>query len=458
MAIGATVFEAVTAPYFAVPQTKPYAKRAIGWTILIGSNLCLVGLALFNIFTQGHEDVTSTIVSQTYYSEKNPLKKDTSTTSCVSSLLDVSTSYYTRLPTLQGNNSGPNALVEPGSFKWTINTFGKSDKETVRASYNGEALNCNATNIGLTHHFTGNTFNFGLCAQCSLVDRQESTFGDDSRIDVFGLCSQYSRELDDWPAFTETTITGIGTRLSMGVQRLYPEITFNVSDLPKDAYPFYYAYSAPANRNLTITPERIDYINTWLGGLLYSNGSYTLSGNTNDTERRTDLSLLFNLTENFVCGSVLPVLGIGNVQPPMAYNGDLSRLPEPLPTMYTEVLGASKWVLDKALEDLNGRALATSFTCTVKKNEWKAFWTIVAIVVGNTLGVFGAILTAMLAVGSIVDERIKVRNEKEGGPAALLLPLRQWSGDSTTPQNYQLEVDGKTMYGEDRELWDGDKR
>lgn len=80
---------------------------------------------------------------QTFYGPDEPLQNASSTTTCQSSLLQVSGDYYTRKPSSAHVNSGPGAQLDPGSFKWTINAFNPDEDYALQGAYNGEELSCN---------------------------------------------------------------------------------------------------------------------------------------------------------------------------------------------------------------------------------------------------------------------------------------------------------------------------
>ena len=176
-----------------------------------------------------------TVVLQTFYSPETPLKNGSATTSCESSLLDVSASYFTRMPSTVHNTSGPDAEIDPGSFKWTINAFNPTGKlDAVQAAYNGEKLNCSVSDLapgkvqfakylpcrllvqawpfisrviptttGLSSDFVF-TFRcaylslWRICAKCKLVDRQNVTYGGAAHITVLDVCTNYARNVDKY--------------------------------------------------------------------------------------------------------------------------------------------------------------------------------------------------------------------------------------------------------------------
>ncbi|KIY69801.1 hypothetical protein CYLTODRAFT_452303 [Cylindrobasidium torrendii FP15055 ss-10] len=423
-------------PFSEYQPTKPFSRRWIGTSILTCSIIALFGLAMFNVYTQGHELITSTIVSQTFYSENNPLRNGTSTTSCQSSLLDVSSSYYTRTSTSRQNGT---SVVNPGSFKWTVNAFNPDGKlDTVQAAYNGEEMSCNVTSFGLTHHFAGNYFMFGVCAKCRMLDHKDETYGGSAKIDVLDMCSHFNQQLDDWPSYaTDSLISQISQR-DTNIGTFYDQLNFQPGALPDSVFPW---GSNHTSEDTTVTPALIEYVNIWLAGFNYYSTSesfslldgeygecglrycpqneYRLDNETSSEQGHTDLSQLLKTNTS---GSVLPVLGIGNLQPSLANGGDVSQLPGVLPQMYNEIFSVAAYMLDAALVDLTHRSIATSFICTVQTEESKKGWMMISVVVGSTLAVFGAIRTALITLGAFIDEELISRNAARDPPPSLHAP------------------------------------
>ncbi|KIY63012.1 hypothetical protein CYLTODRAFT_494237 [Cylindrobasidium torrendii FP15055 ss-10] len=438
----------VLLPFSGYPVIMPFKKRAMGPIIFVFSISTLIGIAIFNLLTQGHELTSSTVVLQKFYGDRSPLKNESSTTTCQSSLLDVTSSYYTR------SDTGSNQRISPGAFKWTINAFDPDDAlDTVQGAYSGERLSCFAGSMGLTYYFVGNTYLYGVCAKCELMDRQAATYGGASGIKIFDICSNYNRHFDNWPGFTKSVqnrIDGLMGELSTK----YEDLAFAPGELPSEAY----EDPSPSIMNRTIEPSMIEFINIWIGDVNYfnktrrdgsspppchnseycSNGTYNVvktNGQLDEKHEYDDLSMLFNLTGSLTddgrtpSGVSLPVSGVGSLQPEKAFDGDVSRLPGVLPDLFDNLFALVGYLFDAALHDLDDRALATSFICTEQTSKWKPALSLLAVVLGNSLSVFSVALTVMIAIAAFIDGRLRP------SPPQIPLVLRRskrGSADSTT--------------------------
>lgn len=203
------------------------------------------------------------------------------------------------------------------------------------------------------------------------------------------------------------------------VGTFYNSLNFKPGTLPEAVFPW---GSTVHSADVTVTPSLIEYINIWLGGFSYYNTSETFTladGNNGDCgigycpqgayrvvdakngttseEEYTDLAQLLKVAKSS-SGSVLPVLGVGNLQPSLANDGDVSQLPGVLPEMYNSILSIAGYMVDAALLDLTGRSIATSFICTVQTTKRKEGWVLIAVVLGSTFAVFGAIRTVFIIV------------------------------------------------------------
>ncbi|KAF9018439.1 hypothetical protein BDZ89DRAFT_1073865 [Hymenopellis radicata] len=426
-------------PFSEYPITKKFERKGISFAIFGGSVLLFAGLVVFNLLTQGHDNVPSTVMLQTFYGPDEPLRNASSTTTCQSSLLQVSGDYYTRRPSSAHVNSGAGAQLDPGSFKWTINAFNPDEDYTLQGAYNGEELSCNATSLGITYYFSGGTYIYGICVQCTLVKPKTVTYGDTSKIRVLDLCTNYQRIVDNLPSFTDTTQNNIEKQFSdNGIQGVYTSLNFTPDQLPPAMCP------SGSCANISVTPDKVDFVNIWFGddvnyynlntssqsesstcrnSIYCPKGRYRLDG---DPKEYDDLQLLFNLSAH--AGTVISVLGSSQLEPSRAFNGNVSMLPGSLPRMYEILFAAGSYMFDEALRDLDGRALASSFVCTVQTWEWKSPWSLLAMLLGNTLSVWSVALTVMIALGSMLDNRppsATLTSDPKEGTYHLLLKERQ---------------------------------
>ncbi len=210
-----------------------------------------------------------------------------------------------------------------------------------------------------------------------------------------------------------------------GIQNVYTKLNFTSDQLPPAMCP------SGSCANITVTPDKVDFVNIWFAGdIHYYNlnttssqqqsdatcqnsiycpkGRYRLDGNPTEYD---DLQLLFNLSAR--AGTVISVLGSSQLEPSRAFNGNVSMLPGSLPRMYEILFAAGGYMFDEALRDLDGRALASSFVCTVQTWEWKSPWSLLAVLLGNTLSVWSAALTVMIAVGFLLLMLMMVADEYE---------------------------------------------
>lgn len=60
-------------------------------------------------------------------------------------------------------------------------------------------------------------------------------------------------------------------------------------------------------------------------------------------------------------------------------------------------------MMDLAGKDVNNRSIATNYLCTVTSRKWKKPWSLLAMIIGNTIGVITGIFTVMIFVRSTLD-------------------------------------------------------
>ncbi|KAH8914793.1 hypothetical protein BT69DRAFT_1342276 [Atractiella rhizophila] len=240
--------------------------------------------------------------------------------------------------------------------------------------YKGDPLSCNITSIGITYYYGQQSFVYGVCANCSVsgtplvelpTNGQTSSLLDQTKKDddeemVIGLCTNFDQSFSNLPSWTKAG------------QQLVQNSIYGFS-------PFLARYQFANN---TFNQCRF--------------GPYGGAGVS---------AHAFSVSLVFLCGEVLAISGIGGLA---IHNYNTAALPpQPEPDTIGELrnksIGICSFVMEQALGDLHNRSLVSSYLCTVKSKEWKNFWTILAVVLGNNAALFGVFLYSAQYIAERID-------------------------------------------------------
>jgi hypothetical protein len=112
---------------------------------------------------------------------------------------------------------------------------------------------------------------------------------------------------------------------------------------------------------------------------------------------------------------------------------------------HTCLTPSSPHAQDFAVDDLDGRAIGSSFLCTESEQQWKSAWSLIALVLGNNASLFGAWLVISVSVMRKWEERRYGPLAAE--PRPVVIPtLRQDSSMARLPRCKCLEISAST-YG-----------
>ncbi|KAH8926303.1 hypothetical protein BT69DRAFT_1348127 [Atractiella rhizophila] len=429
------------------PVRASYREKRLAPLLLVGAVVAYVALTIWNVFTQGYNDIYTSILLPTF-------SPDDGNTQCNPAQVVVGSSLY----------------AEPEkNFLWTINSVRENASSAVYAGfeYSGsifflflssslltinrvviaDTLDCAITSLGITYNYMQQDLVYGVCAECyvsasPILNRSNSTMAralakqtstkktETKTMLSLQLCSNFDNVVTNLATWSQQTqrslqnaIYGLGTLLQ---DFNFPNGTFNETRWPP--------YGGPGltATNLTVEPSSVVLASMWTSGIRFLPTNLTddgFRGNMEfgpdhavyvlDMDETVDFLAAYDHTADAgaLSGCVLKVAGIGglNINGP-ATAALLPKEPTSISQLRNTSIGIASSIMDTAIGDLHGKSFANLYLCTIKTREWKRWLTLIALVLGNNAALFGT----FLFVTRYLAEKYDVR--KYGPPTVEMDP------------------------------------
>ncbi|WAQ89255.1 hypothetical protein PtA15_10A679 [Puccinia triticina] len=415
------------------PLMKTYRDRRIPSTILIASILLFTGLIIFNLITQGKSDQSRTFISLNFIDERTRLhSKNTSGTkfSCDTSKVRLGDNIFMVHQNDQDKISeedafeAPESQNSPGVFQWTVYEINIADQNNVTEfRYSGQTLNCTIVFVKTIYQFFHHNYIYSTCGKCTYDDERTN-----KQIKIT-LCSSYDHSNAVMPAVSRGSQINLRDRVFHVLERLYPMLSINSSDLPLPAYPPDYNLSQEdLYRKNMIRRQDVSQLHIWLGGVVFSprgNLKYepTLTSQTIESpqgsvflENMSDPGSYFEAfkqTDEKDPGSgfQISVIGVGEVRPFGLHEYNHASLPPIISQMFNYSYSISGLMMNLAADDLNSKVIGAHYLCNATRKEWQPFVKVFSTTMGSTMGVFGICFSIMLVVARRIDNFVNTHQE-----------------------------------------------
>jgi len=354
--------------------------------LAIASLIVYAVLTVWNVFTQGKVDTYTSVVYQEFLSSSN--------ISCSPAVLDVGTLLYTS-PT--------------GMFNWIVQAVdnGVVGEFATALQYTGSSVTANITSFGLTYAFAQQTYKYGVCANATFnepLQHSKSLNIAQPNTIVITLCADFDLSTANLPPWTISGQQKIQDRV-FGLSQFFQRLSLPNGTFPSDSFPPYgLNVTSPPITDTSITPAKVLDTSMWMGGFKYLPSK---DGGTDHDIIRGDSDNVLNITQAFqetydagATGFLLALAGIGGLML-KATTGE----PAVVTDMREYILSTGNTMMNLASVDLNGRALGTSYLCTLTGSQWKPILSLIAVVLGNNAGMFAGILACLAFVAQLYDER-----------------------------------------------------